>query len=311
MRTRKDGFAHSGKTQDYTFSESHRRASIIALWFVMPALVILNGAMLGPLCYSLYISFTQWALHLPGSASEFAGFANYAGVLKDPRFWKSVQVTIVYGVTSVSLELVLGLGFALMLNQDFIGRRVVRSLVLIPMVMTPAAIGMFWKLLYHEQQGVFNFFLVSLGSSRVHWLNLDLALFSTIAMEVWEWTPFFALIMFAGMVSIDITLLEAARVDGASKSQLFWHIALPHLVPFILIGLFFRFTDIIKDFDKIYLLTQGGPGDQTTTLSVYAWEAGFRPLEFARTSAISWLFAVFMFVLMLPLLRFMYTRMKG
>jgi multiple sugar transport system permease protein len=280
-----------------------------ATFFLLPAALVLTFVTLGPLIYSLFVSFTNWTLTVPGSENELVGFANYHGVISNFAFWRAVQVTLTFGVSSTLLELILGVILALMLNQEFLGRGIVRALVLIPLVITPAVIGMFWRLLYDDQQGVLNYFLLSLGLPRLHWLDHGLALPSLVLTDVWQWTPFLVLIVLAGLQSRDVDMLDAARIDGANAPQIFRYLTLPHLFPYLLVGLFFRLLDAMKEFDKIYLLTQGGPGNETTTVSVYAFNTGFRIFEIGKTSAIAWIVAAVSLVVSLPLLWAMRRRL--
>lgn len=283
-------------------SQTLRREGRAAFWFTFPAAFLLTSVTLGPLIYSLFVSLTNWTLTVPGSDRQFVGADNYVRVLTSATFWKSLQVTVTFAVTATALELLLSVVFALMLNLRFVGRSAVRAVVLIPLVITPAVVGMFWKLLYDDDQGVFNYFLVTLGLPRVHWLGQEHALLSVILMDVWQWTPFLMLIVLAGLNAMNPELVEAAKIDGANARQIFRYITLPHLVPYLFIGLFFRLLDAMKDFDKIYLLTQGGPGNQTSTLSIYAFDTGFKVFEIGRTSAISWLVAGISLFVSLPLL---------
>ena len=280
-----------------------------ATFFLLPAALVLTFVTLGPLIYSLFVSFTNWTLTVPGSENELVGLANYHGVISNFAFWRAVQVTLTFGVTSTLLELILGVILALMLNQEFLGRGIVRALVLIPLVITPAVIGMFWRLLYDDQQGVLNYFLLSLGLPRLHWLDHGLALPSLVLTDVWQWTPFLVLIVLAGLQSRDVDMLDAARIDGANAPQIFRYLTLPHLFPYLLVGLFFRLLDAMKEFDKIYLLTQGGPGNETTTVSVFAFNTGFRIFEIGKTSAIAWIVAAVSLVVSLPLLWAMRRRL--
>jgi multiple sugar transport system permease protein/sorbitol/mannitol transport system permease protein len=271
-------------------------------------MLVMNVIMVAPLLYSLFISFTDWALSRPGSASTFVGVANYWDALRSGAFWKSLQVTLVFAVVASLTELVLGTLFALLLDREFVGRRIVRVLVLIPMLLTPAAIGMFWKLLFEQQAGVFNFFAVSLGLGRIPWLGVGGALGSIMLVDVWQWTPFMALLVLAGLQSVDGEVLEAAQVDGATRLQKFAYVVLPFLVPYLITGLLFRLTDALREFDKVYLLTQGGPGQETQTMSIFIFESGFKFFEIGKTSATSWIFTALVLIIVWPLLSYVSRR---
>ena len=277
-----------------------------AFWFILPAVLVLVLIYLGPMLYALEASFTRWVLVLPGSENEPAGFDNYIDVLHSREFWNAVRVTIVYAASSIACGLTLGTALAMALNLDFFWRSFFRSVMMIPMVITPAVIGIFWKLLYEQENGVFNYFLVSLGLDRVPWLGLGMALPSIIVMDVWQTTPFFMLVILAGLQAVNEDQLDAARVDGASRRQVFRYILVPHLLPYMLIAASFRLIASMGDFDKIWLLTAGGPGDATTTITIFTYKTGFSAFDIGRTAAIAWLFVAIVLAVSAPLLRHMF-----
>ena len=276
------------------------------LWFMVPAAVLLLAVYLGPMLYALKASTTFWVLTRPGSEADAAGLENYADVLQSGEFWTTVRVTVLYAGASVCGGLVLGTGFALLLNLDFFWRSLFRSAMLIPMVITPSVIGIFWKLLYEQDSGVFNQALRAVGLPGVPWLGLDMALFSIVAMDVWQTTPFYTLVILAGLHSIDGALLDAARVDGTTRWQMFRFILLPHLLPYMLIAAAFRGIAAMGDFDKIWLLTAGGPADRTTTMTIFTYKTGFASFDIGRTAAIAWIFVAVVLVVSLPLLRHLF-----
>jgi multiple sugar transport system permease protein len=277
-----------------------------ALWFILPAAIVLLGVYLGPMLYALRASFTHWVLVMPGSEDDPAGWENYTDVLASPEFWAAVRVTVTYAASSLACGLVLGTIFALLLNLDFFWRGFFRAAMMIPMVVTPSVIGIFWKLLYEQEDGVFNHALASLGLPKIPWLSLDMALPSMIIMDVWQTTPFFMLVILAGLHSVDDTVIDAARVDGTSRTQMFRYILLPHLVPYMLIAAAFRCIAAMGDFDKIWLLTGGGPGDRTTTMTIYTYKTGFSAFDIGRTAAIAWIFVVVVLTVSFPLLRYLF-----
>ncbi len=237
-------------------------------------------------------SFTGWSLVMPGSEQDYVGWQNYTDVLGSQDYRDTIRVTLIYTFGAVSCELVLGTCLALLLNTAFFWRGPIRSMMMIPMVVTPAVVGIFWKLLYDQENGVFNWVITRFGLPRIEWLNLNMALPSAMLMDVWQTTPFFMLVLLAGLQTIDESLLGAARVDGAGPWQVFRYITLPHLVPYMLIAAAFRIIAAMGDFDKIYLLTGGGPGNVTTTMSIYAYLTGFSTFDIGRTSAIAWIFVL-------------------
>ncbi|KAA0688113.1 sugar ABC transporter permease [Neorhizobium sp. P12A] len=274
----------------------------VALLFLLPAAIVLALIYLGPMLFALKASFTAWVLTSPGSEDIFIGLDNYTDVMSSPDFWSAVRVTVVYALVSICCGLTLGTIFALLLDTDFHARSFFRSIMIIPMVITPSVIGIFWKLLFEEDSGVFNAVLTAVHLPKVPWLNLDMALPSIILMDVWQTTPFFMLVILAGLQAMDRNAVEAALVDGANNVQLFRYITLPHLVPYMLIATSFRAIAAMGDFDKIWLLTGGGPGDRTTTITIFAYKVGFSAFDIGRTTAIAWIFVVIVLVASSPLL---------
>ena len=278
--------------------------------FTSPTLIFLMLVLLVPVLYSFYTSFTGWKLTIPESKTKIVGFDNYKEIFKESAFWRASRVTLIYTFASLALEFTLGFIFAFWLNKEFIGRRVARLLIIIPIVIPPAVVGMFWKLLYADS-GVLNYILELIRLSRIRWLSHELALLSVIIMEFWQMTPFVTLIILAGLQEINPSILEAAEVDGANRIKIIRYIALPHLVPYILTISFFRMGRLLTEFDKTYLLTGGGPGTATKTISILGFEKGFRVLDIGETSAISWIFLVMVFLIISPLIYVMYRRIKS
>lgn len=282
--------------------EVRRKPRSPAIWFILPAIVVLAGVDLGPMAYSVQASLTHWMLTDPGSENDAAGLSNYVNVLTSRDFWAALRVTVTYAVSSITGGLGLGLCFALLLNLNFYGRPFFQSIMMIPMVVTPVVVGIFWKLLYEQESGVFNWLLTAVGLSRVGWLSTTMALPSVIIMDVWHSTPFFMLVLLAGLQSIDAGQLDAARVDGAGRLQVFRYITLPHLLPYMLIAASFRAIAAMSDFDKIWMLTAGGPGNSTTMLTLFTFQTGFAAFELGRVAAIAWIFVATVILVSAPLL---------
>ena len=180
-----------------------------------------------------------------------------------------------------------------------------RTLLVLPMVLTPAVVGMFWRLLYDDNYGVFNFALTALGLPAVSWLSSSMALFSVILMDVWETSPFFMLVLLAGLQTEDRSTVEAARIDGASGWQITLYLTLPHLVPYLAIAGAFRAIAALSEFDKVYMLTLGGPGSATTTMSLLAYKLGFVGFNIGKVSAMAWVIAIITLVVAAPLIAFL------
>jgi multiple sugar transport system permease protein len=233
--------------------------------------------------------------------SEFAGFENFQRMLQDAHFWTATFTTAVFVVESVCLELTLGLIFALLLQREFRGRALARALVLIPWAVPGVVVARFWEWILNADYGVLNYLL----GVRINWLgNPFWALQAVVVADVWKSTPFVVLLLLAGLQVVPPQLYLAARIDGANGWQQFRHITLPLLKPVILLVLLFRTMDAARIFDVIFVLTGGGPANQTETLVIYAYKTLYRMLQFGFGSALS--VATFLFVLALSLV---YLRM--
>jgi multiple sugar transport system permease protein/sorbitol/mannitol transport system permease protein len=254
---------------------------------------------------SAYYSFTGWRIIQPQTKNKIVWLDNYVDILTDGAFWSSIQVTLIYTVAGVALQSLVGLALALLFRRDFAGRGVLRTLMILPMVITPAVVGMFWKLLYDENYGVYNYALGVVGLPAVSWLSHGWALASVVLMDVWESSPFFMLVLLAGLQSEDKQAIEAARIDGAAGWQVVYYLTLPHLLPYLAIAAAFRAIWSLSEFDKVYMLTLGGPGDATTTMSLYAFKVGFVAFDIGRISAISWLIALLTLLVTAPLIAYL------
>lgn len=276
-----------------------------AILFVIPAAIAVFLVLIVPLAMSAYYSLTGWMIIQPRTRNKLVWLDNYIGILTDPAFWSAIQVTLIYTVVGVVLQSLVGLGMALLFRQDFFGRGLLRTLMILPMVITPAVVGMFWKLLYDPNYGVYNFALNAIGLPSVEWLSSTWALSSVIFMDVWQSSPFFMLVLLAGLQSEDKEAVEAARIDGASGWQIVYHLTLPHLMPYLAIAAAFRAIWALSEFDKVYMLTLGGPGITTTTTSLYAFKVGFVGFEIGNISAVSWIIAITTLIVTAPLIAYL------
>jgi multiple sugar transport system permease protein len=267
--------------------------------FISPSIIVLVIIVIFPTLFLYYMSMTNYDLSLGWQAKKFVWFNNYSYLFfKDPLFWKSFLITILFVISTVASEFVLGMFVALGLNEIHLGRRFLLSLIIIPMVCTPSIIGLMWKLIFNTEYGVANYLLRLVGLSNVNWLGTSMALISVIIVDIWEWTPFMVLMLFAALQSISEEPIEAARVDGASNSQIFFYITLPMIRRIALIALTLRLVDSFKIFDIIYALTQGGPGSATEVFSMRIFRIGFQHTNWiGRASA----YAVIIILVLSPL----------
>jgi multiple sugar transport system permease protein len=252
-------------------------------WYLAPAAFLLGIVTLYPLAHVVWLSLERRSLLDPAPPS-FVGLDNYVRLAGDERFWNALGNTLYFVAVSVSLELVLGLAFALAVQRPFRGRAALYGLILLPWAVPTAVSARMWEWMYNSEIGVLNHLL----GAQVNWLGSPAwALNAAILMDVWKSTPFVALLLVAGLQGIPPDLYRAAAVDGASRWTVLGRITLPLLAPVILVALIFRTIDAFRVFDSIYVLTGGGPANSTETLSIYAYKALFQSLEFGYGSTLA------------------------
>jgi multiple sugar transport system permease protein len=271
--------------------------------FMAPALVLIAVVTIYPMIYSMIISFQDVRLARINQA-EFVGLDNYIRLLGDTAFHRSLLLSIIYVIGSVLGSLVLGLGLALLFDRDLHGMVLWRSLLIVPMVVTPVSIGLTWRMMYSDQTGVINFALGQLGLPRPLWIESpDTALVSVILVDIWEWTPFMFLILLAGLRSLPLSPFESARVDGASAWQRFIYLTLPMLWPVIAVAVLLRAIDALRIFDQIFIMTRGGPAQATDLFSLFLYRTGFKHAYISYAAALSWVLLILTTVLLVYFVR--------
>ena len=266
---------------------------------VAPAVLILLFITVYPFVRSLIMSFHEVDLASLTSSRPFVGVRNYVQALTSARFWSSAKTTFQFVFIAVGSELLLGIIGAITLEKRLRGfGKIVQGIVLVPMMLAPVVVGLLWKMMYNPQSGVIPYILSFLGfPPHTNWTGApNRALYSVIIADVWQWTPFVILVLYAGLKSIPRFLYESAEVDGASAWQQFRHITVPFLIPSFLVVILIRTMDAFKLFDKIYMLTMGGPGSRTETMSYYLYLQGFKNYEMGYAAAISFLMLIFVLV---------------
>lgn len=256
-----------------------------------------------PITYTLYLSFHEW--FAAGPPPSFNGVQNYIALLSDKRFLNALARTLIFTALSVSVEVVLGVFLALMFAKPFVGRGIARTIFLLPMVATPVAISLVWLLMFDPATGVLNYLLKLIGLSPSLWVNDSfLALPALVLVDVWQWTPIVMLMVLGGLTALPEDPFEAARIDGASRWQIFWYLTLPMLRPYIVVAALFRGIDALKTFDSIYVITRGGPGFASETLNLYIYATAFDYLHFGYSSALLVIFFSIVLVLSVSLIVF-------
>ncbi len=258
-------------------------------WLMLiPALAVLAFVFAYPIGRAFWLSLFTENL---GTQLQpiFSGFTNYIRMVGDGRFWQAIWNTSVFTGISVFLELILGMGVALVLNQAFVGRGIVRTISMIPWALPTAIMGLAWAWIFNDQYGVVNDILQRLGiiNVEINWLgDPTLAMIALIVADVWKTTPFISIILLAGLQSIPKDLYEAHSLDGAKPWQTFYQITLPLIMPQILIALLFRFAQAFGIFDLVQVMTGGGPAGATETVSIYIYATVMRYLDFGYGAAL-------------------------
>ncbi len=268
-----------------SFSALNKRELLLPALFLAPAIAVLLVLSIYPLIYSITISLQQGT-----AAGVIWGLGNFTRLLSDNFFLTALAHTFVYAVSALTCEFLLGLGLALLLNKQIRGRGLFRASLLIPMMLPAVVVGVIWRLMLNPNFGAINETLKQLGinTASLTWTaSPKLAMLSVIAVDVWQWTPFVFLVLLAGLQAIPQEPYEAALIDGSSRWQTFWHVTLPLLKPSILIVLLLRTMDLLRVFDQIFILTEGGPGFATETISLYIYRTAFRFFDFGYAAAMS------------------------
>lgn len=257
---------------------------------IAPTVAVLLALSIYPLVYAIKVAFQTGS----GDSLRWT-FANFARIASDNFFLLALFRTLVYSTVALTFEFIIGLGLALLLDRPVRGRGLFRALLLIPMMLPPVVAGVVWRLMLNPDFGAINGTLKMIGinTENLTWTaSPKLALASVIATDIWQWTPFMFLVLLAGLQAIPQEPYEAARIDGASEWQMFRHLTLPLLRPAILIALLLRTMDLLRVFDQIFILTEGGPGFATETVSLYIFRAAFRFFDFGYAAAMSFVLLI-------------------
>jgi multiple sugar transport system permease protein len=249
-----------------------------------PALVLLMAS-LYPFLTGLYTGLTNRKLYLP--TAKFIGLGNFEMLATTPLFWTAVSNTMVYTTLVLVIQLPLGLGIALLLDVPSSLRAFFRTTIVLPLLIPPVVAGLMWKTMMQPQSGVLNWLLNQIGLPAQSWLtDPATALISVVLIDTWVFTPLSVVILLAGLQSVPGEFEEAARVDGANAWQVFWHVKLPWLLPYIVLTALFRIADSLKSLEIIYATTRGGPLNATRTLHIMAYEEAYRWSNLGRAMAI-------------------------
>ena len=275
--------------------------------FLMPTIVILLLLTIFPFLFTLAMAFGKVTFAGGSLKVSLVGAKNWIRLIHDSRFWNALVVTLKIVSLSVFCEYVLGLLLATLLNRRIRGRTFFRVTFLLPMMLAPIAVGYMWRMMLNDTRGPFNDFLHRLGLGTIGWLSdPSVAMYSIVLTDIWQWTPFMILILLAGLQAIPRDYIEAAKVDGASGWKIFLYVTFPLLAPVSIAAVFLRSVEVFKIIDTIYIMTGGGPGLVTESLTLYGYSVGLRAFDLAYGATVS--FSLFFVVLASSILFFLLTR---
>jgi multiple sugar transport system permease protein len=268
--------------------------------FVVPALIVILAVIVFPWFFTIWMSVHDWQIT---QTQTYTGLENYLNLLSDQRFLESIVHTLYFTVLAVVLPVIFGVFSAVIFHQRFPWRGVLRAIFIMPMMATPVAVALVWTMMFHPQLGVLNYLLTSIGIPEQLWVYDQATVIPSLVMvEVWHWTPLVMLIVLGGLAALPTEPYESALIDGASQWQMFWHITLPLVMPFIMVAIIIRTIDALKAFDTIFVITQGGPGTASETINIYLYLQAFSFYNIGHASAVVVVFFVLIVILSLLLL---------
>jgi multiple sugar transport system permease protein len=251
---------------------------------MLPAVVFTVSLIAFPVLYTIWMSLHEFRF---GSDAIFNSGRNYLALASDPLFWNGLWLSLGLFVGALALQLVTGTYLGLLLNRKIAGQRVMRAILLSPFMVPSVVVGMMWLVILDPSIGAANYLLTSLGLPPSTWLaNPGLVIPIIALLDTWQWAPFVALIVLGGLQTLPEEPYEAAYLEGASATQVFWHITLPLLRPTLFTAAILRSVDLLRFFDLIYITTQGGPGNASTTLNIYAYKRAFEFFDMGYASAV-------------------------
>lgn len=268
-------------------SHAARERRRFILLMLAPATVLLVGLTVIPFAISFAFSFSNYSLTTPDDFA-FIWFDNYGRMFTSAEFWNALQVTVIFTVAAVAVELVLGVGIAALLHHETRAVPFLRVVYLLPLAITPVAAVFTFRIMLNPSLGVLNYLMKQVGLPPQDWLGTPaMAIGTLVAVDAWQWTPFIMLIAAGGLAAMDQEPLEAAAMDGAGPLTSFFHHTLPMLFPYLVVAIVFRSIDAFKTFDIIFVLTGGGPGIATRTLNLLAYKQGIEFLSMGYAAALA------------------------
>lgn len=275
------------------------------IMFILPATIITVAVILFPWVFTLWMSLNDWTI---GSSQSFVGLDNFTKLATDQRFLDSIPRTMYYTALAVVLPVIFGTLAAVVFDQHFPLRGLLRGIFIMPMMATPVAVALVWTMMFHPQLGVLNYILSLVGIPPQMWVYAqDTVIPALVLVETWNWTPLIMVIMLGGLAVLPTEPYESAVIDGANAWNIFWHITFPLVLPFMMVAVILRTIDALKAFDTIFVITQGGPGTASETINILLYLQAFAYYKIGSASAIVVVFFAIIVALSLVML---YVRQK-
>jgi multiple sugar transport system permease protein len=277
-------------------------------WLLLgPCLLYLAAFAIYPLIYSLRLSFTD--LTAADGTGHWVGLKNYADLVLDPLFWNAAKNSLVMVAAAIVIEIVLGTALALFFDLQLVGASLVRGILALPMLITPIVVGVMWRALLNPDWGLINWGISALGFDPPNWLgSIEMAMKTLVIVDVWQWTPFVFIVVFARLQALPRDVFEAVQIDGAGYFTTLRHVTLPLLAPAITFAAIFRAVDAFRSFDLIYGLSYGGPARSTTTLSFFSFQNGFQFQNYGYAAAVAYVMLLILALGTTILLRYVQLR---
>lgn len=281
------------------------RNRLVPYAYIAPAVLVMIAGLLWPILKAGQLAFFDWGMGTPWETARWIGFEAFAEMLRDPKVWTSMGVTLAFVAAAVTLEMGLGIALALLLEKPVRGMRLFRTAFVLPMMVAPICVGLVWRYLFDASFGPLNHLLAAIGIAPRAWLAApETAFLAMVVTDVWQWTPFVFIMVLAALQGLDQSLVEAARIDGAGTWQTIRLVKLPVIRPILVVTLLMRMIDGFRGLEVIYVMTFGGPGQSTELFSLHIYKAAFVSQKLGYASALSVLLLAIVTVLSLVVLAF-------
>ena len=284
-------------------SPKYGMQALTPYFFILPAVAIMVAGLVYPVVQALYLSLYDWKIGTDFDKAPYVGMRHFIRMINDEDVLESIWVTFRFGFWTITIEMVLGVALALLLEKPIRGASVFRTIFILPLMVSPVVVGLIWRYLFDARIGWINYYLGKIGIAPQVWLgDPELAFFAIVFTDIWQWTPFIFIIVIAGLQALPSEVLEASKIDGANWWQHIFLVKLPMIRSILLIALLMRLIDVFRALEVMYILTGGGPGRATELLSLHIYNRAFDTQQLGYASAISVLLIVIVFLLSLGIL---------